>query len=78
MKVEKYPGNRPGFYMERRVSRDGPPVVYVVYYKNSSRLFTDPEHIRSFLKPELEWRCTARWQQLEEFLGHVPGNGIAP
>jgi hypothetical protein len=75
MKVEKFPGNGRGFYMERGFHREGPPVVYVVCYKNTARLFTEPRMILKWLK----WgKGTPSRQQLEEFLGTQAPKEVDP
>lgn len=66
MKTEKFPGNGGGLYVERGFHREGPPVVYVVCYKNTARLFTDEKLILRWVK---FGKGTPSRQQLEEFLG---------
>ena len=45
MKPTKYPENGRGLYLEHSRHREGPPSVFCLMYKGSSRLYTDPKDV---------------------------------
>ena len=47
-KVERF--QRGQLYIERQIRREGPPVVYVAYYRQSSCGFTDQARLLKWLK----------------------------
>ena len=75
MKSEKFPGNSGSLYIERTFHREGPPVVYVVCYKGSAQLHTDPKSILKRLK---FGKGTPGRVMLDEFLGTAPAKEADP
>lgn len=63
MKSDIFKSN--GLYIERRESREGPSPVFVVCYRNSASIASDPKTIKRILKLG---RGTETLQQLNAWL----------
>ena len=63
MKTDTFKSN--GLYIERRESREGPSTFFVVCYRNSASIASDPKAIKRILKLG---RGTETLQQLNAWL----------